>query len=97
MILSNSLHKKLKLLIEKPIISDVDHILILHELYFEYSQRETKEIQPIIDYFLGNSFDNLPCLKEKHLWNEEKYNLQVQPFFDSHNKLVEIIKEILNK
>ncbi|MFI1770318.1 pentapeptide repeat-containing protein [Thalassobellus citreus] len=80
---------------EKPSTEKVDHILLLEKIYSEYSNG-IPELKPIALFYL-NGFDDLPALKEKHLWNELKFNEIRKDFVDAHNELVELIDETLNE
>ena len=79
---------------EKPSSEKVDHILLLQNIYSEYSNGNT-ELKPIAIFYL-NGFDHLPALREKHLWNELKFNEIRKDFVDAHNELIELIDETLN-
>ena len=80
---------------ENPSSEKVDHILLLQKIYSEYSNGIT-ELKPIAVFYL-NGFDDLPALREKHLWNELKFKEIRKDFFDAHNELVELIDETLNE
>jgi len=79
---------------EKPSTEKVDHILLLKKIYFEYSNG-INELKPIAIFYL-NGFDDLPALREKHLWNELKFIEIRKDFVDAHNELIELIDKILN-
>ncbi|TXD81880.1 pentapeptide repeat-containing protein [Subsaximicrobium wynnwilliamsii] len=79
---------------EKPSSEKVDHIFLLQKIYSEYSNGIT-QLKPIALFYL-NGFDGLPALKEKHLWDELKFNGIRKDFVDAHNELVELIDETLN-
>lgn len=80
---------------ENPKSGKVDHISILHELYSKYSNGMT-ELKPIAIFYL-NGFDDLPSLKEKHLWNAKKYNEIMKTFYESHSELNNIVEKVLAK
>lgn len=80
---------------ENPNSGKVDHISILHELYFKYSNGMT-ELEPLVIFYL-NGFDNLPALKEKHMWSSRKYDEIMKPFNDSHSELNKIVDKVLAK
>jgi len=80
---------------ENPNSEKIDHISILNELYWEYSSGFT-ELKPLAIFYL-NGFDDLPALREKHLWQKEKYDELMKPFIDSHSELIEIVNNILAK
>lgn len=77
-----------------PKLETVDHISILHDLYWEYSNGVT-ELKPIALFYI-NGFDDLHALREKHLWNLEKYNQVRKHFVESHFALTGIVNQILN-
>lgn len=85
--------KSLADLKENPTSEKIDHISILHELYWDYSNGMA-ELKPLAVFYL-NGFDDLPSLREKHLWKLEEYNELVKPLFESHPKLVGIVNKIL--
>lgn len=90
--------KIIKLLIqlkENPVIEEVDHILILNELYWIYSEG-IKKLKPIAMYFV-NGIDDIPALREKNLWGKEKFLELRKPFTDSHSELLIIINNILSE
>lgn len=78
---------------ENPSSVKIDHISILHNLYWEYSNG-IAELKPIAMFYL-NGFDDLPTLRERHLWKLENYNELMKPFVDSHSELVKIVDKIL--
>ena len=78
---------------KKPASNSVDHISLLNRLYGEYSEGLT-ELQPIMNYYL-NGLDDLPILKERELWNKDKFEEIRKPFTDSHSELVTIINSLL--
>lgn len=80
---------------ENPSIEKVVHLLLLAELYHAYSNGE-KKLQSIINFYLGNGFDNLPTVAEKALWNTVKFEEARRPFIETHTILVKRIDEILN-
>ena len=80
---------------EDPKSGKVDHISLLHTLYCKYSNGMT-ELKPIAIFYL-NGFDDLPALKEKHLWNAEKYDEIMKPFYESHSELNEIVDKVLTE
>ena len=80
---------------ESPISGKVDHISILHKLYWKYSNGIT-ELKPIAIFYV-NGFDDLPALKEKHLWNTEKYDEIMKPFYEAHSELIEIVDTVLTE
>lgn len=79
---------------ENPSSEKVDHILLLQKIYSEYANGII-ELKPIAVFYL-NGFDDLPALKEKHLWNKLKFDEIRKDFVNAHNELVELIDEILN-
>jgi hypothetical protein len=87
--------KHLAELKEIPNSGKIDHILILHNLYWEYSDGMT-ELKPLAMFYL-NGFDDLPALKEKHLWNTENYNELMKPFYESHSELIKIVDKLLTE
>jgi hypothetical protein len=72
----------------------VDHIQLLYQLSWNYNEKD-EWLKPLIVYF-HNGLDDLPTLKEKPLWQLEKFNEVRKPFTESHFQLVEIIENILN-
>lgn len=80
---------------EKPSSEKVDHILLLEKIYSKYSTG-IKELESIAHFYL-NGFDDLPALKEKHLWNESKFNEVRKDFVNAHYQLVEIINSTINE
>ena len=87
--------KEITLLKDNPRLEKVDHICILHKLYFKIEDGNLSQLTPISSFYIGMGFDDFPCLKEKHLWNEEAYIDIIKPFIDSHDELVDIINLIL--
>jgi hypothetical protein len=79
---------------ENPNSEKVDHISILHCLYQEHRDGMT-ELKPVVNFYL-NGFDDLPALREKHLWRTENYNEIMKPFFNSHSDLVKIVDKIVD-
>ena len=67
---------------ENPKVGKVDHISLLNKVYEEYSAGN-KELEPLAMFYL-NDFDDLPSLKQKHLWNEDSYSKVMQRFIDYH-------------
>ncbi|UKN00301.1 hypothetical protein K6119_11205 [Paracrocinitomix mangrovi] len=68
---------------------------ILHDLYFEW--RDGYEyLEPVAKYYI-NGLDELPGLKVKNLWNEDKFNESRKPFTDSYPELHAIVLGILQK
>lgn len=92
--MNESIIKKLIDLKENPNTEKVDHISILHFLYQENRDGMT-ELKPIVMFYL-NGFDDLPALREKHLWRIEIYNELMKPFFKSHSELVKIVDKIID-
>lgn len=80
---------------EKPSSEKVDHILLLEKIYSEYSNGIIV-LKPIALFFL-NGFDDLPALREKHLWNDLKLKEVRKDFVNAHNELIEIIDSVLNE
>jgi len=78
-----------------PKLETVDHISILQTLYWEYLNGVT-ELKPIALFYI-NGFDDLPALREKHLWNLEKYNQVRKHLVESHFELTGIVNQILNR
>ena len=78
---------------ENPLTSSIDHIMILHDLYFEY-RNGNELLKPIATYFI-NGLDDLPALSEKHLWNDEKFNEFREPLYDSHSELILLLEELI--
>ncbi|MDO5978692.1 hypothetical protein [Flavivirga spongiicola] len=85
--------RKLILLKQSPADERVDHIALLYEIYWEFSNG-ISELKPVAMFYL-NGFDNLPALKEKKLWNLDKYNEIMKPFFDSHSELKKLVNDLL--
>jgi len=79
---------------EKPSSEKVDHILLLEKVYSKYSNG-IKELEPIAHFYL-NGFDDLPALKEKHLWNKSKFTEIRKNFINAHNELIELIESTIN-
>lgn len=86
---------KLKKLKRSPIETYIDHILLLREIYNEYSNGNI-ELKPIALFFL-NGFDELPTLSERSLWNQSKFNEIRKDFIKAHNELIPIIDSTLSK
>ncbi len=84
----------LKDLKEEPSIEKVDHIILLEKVYSKYSSG-IKELEPIAHFYL-NGFDHLPALKEKHLWNESKFNEIRKKFVNAHYELIQLIDSTIN-
>ncbi len=84
---------KLILLKQNPTDENVDHISLLYELYWDFSNG-VSELKPIAMFYI-DGFDNLPALSEKKLWNLEKYYEVMKPFFKSHSELKKIVTTIL--
>ncbi len=80
---------------EKPGSEKIDHISILDNLYSEYSNGMT-ELKPVAMFYL-NGFDDLPALREKHLWKLENYNELMKPFIESHSELIKIVDKVLTE
>ena len=80
---------------EKPSTEKVDHILLLHKIYSEYSSG-INELKPIAIFYL-NGFDDLPTLREKHLWNDSKFTEIRKDFVNAHTELVELIDSTMNE
>jgi len=78
---------------ENPKSERVDHIELLDKIYWKYSNG-ISILKPIAHFFI-NGFDDIPSLKTKYLWNEEKYNEIKMPFINAHPELIEIINRIL--
>ena len=90
--------KVLHLLIElqAPLESDVDHLLLLHQLYNIYSESGDlrESLQPMMNYFL-DGLDDLPTLKDREHWNEERFQEIRKPFTESYDQLLEAIEDTL--
>ena len=68
--MTDKIINELKKLKENPVLGNVDHICILHNLYWNYSEG-VEQLKPVAMFYL-NGFDDLPALREKHLWNLKK-------------------------
>ena len=75
--------------------SEVDHIALLQEVYYLYTEG-AKELEPLMSYYL-NGLDDVPNLKEKELWNKESYRNARVPFEESFSKLVKAVDLVLSK
>ncbi len=79
---------------EKPSSEKVDHILLLEKVYSKYSSG-IKELESITHFYLSG-FDDLPAMKEKHLWNEAKFDEIRKDFVNAHGELVQLIDTTLS-
>ncbi|NDV42098.1 hypothetical protein [Flagellimonas sediminis] len=88
--------KLINMLIElkkSPLNSQVDHIELLYQLYWEYSEGNQK-LKPLVSYFV-HGIDDLPSLKQRPFWNKAKFEEIRKPLIESHSKLIEIVDSIL--
>ncbi|WP_347924245.1 pentapeptide repeat-containing protein [Pontimicrobium sp. SW4] len=79
---------------ENPSTEKVDHIILLEKVYSKYSNG-IKELEPIAHFYL-NGFDDLPALKEKHLWNESKFYEIRKDFVNTHSELIQLIDSTIS-
>ena len=79
---------------EHPSSEKVDHVLLLKYIYNAYSNG-MKELKSVAIFYL-NGFDDLPALREKHLWNALKYNEIRSDFVNAHGTLVALIDKTIN-
>ena len=86
--------KILESLKESPSTEEVDHLHLLGKIYNEYANGITG-LEQIVHFYL-NGFDDLPTLKEKHLWNQPKFIEARKEFVDAHNELIQIIDSTIN-
>lgn len=77
--------------LSKPLESDIDHLSILHSMYFKYSDRGFP-ISNLMRYFL-NGLDDIPTQKVKHLWNKKAYEQKRKLFVDSYPEMLEILQK----
>lgn len=80
---------------QSPSKENVDHILLLEKIYSAY-KNGIHELKPIVDFYL-NSFDELPTLKEKPLWNARRFNQIRKDFVNDHSILLKLIDNVLNE
>lgn len=73
-----------------PISSNVGHLSILDELYWE----KEPSLMSLAQYYL-NGLDDLPTLGEKPLWDEAKFHKKRLPFTSTYNSLLELVENIL--
>ncbi len=78
---------------ESPLTSEIDHVELLYQLYWEYNEGN-QNLKPVVSYFL-DGIDDLPSLKQKPYWNEAKFNEIRKPLIESHDLLVAIVNDVL--
>ena len=78
-------------LLSQPLHSDVDHLDILHDMYFKYSDRGF-ELTSLMNYFL-NGLDDIPIKKQELLWSKKEFQKRRKLFEDSYFELLEILQK----
>ena len=93
--MKTELIERLICLKENPDKESIDHLSELHALSEAYDSG-LWELQPIMTHFL-DGWDDLPTLKEKGLWKEDRFKDIRKPFTQKHNELVETIDKLVEQ
>ena len=85
--------ERIKRLLEDPFEYNVDHLLILETLYWEFKEGND-DLKPLAQFYI-NGMDDLPKLEQRHLWNEKRFNESRKMFADNFEELKSIISVLL--
>ncbi|MCH2233457.1 MAG: hypothetical protein MK078_04310 [Crocinitomicaceae bacterium] len=87
--------ERIKSLLEDPFEYNVDHLLILESLYWEFKEGN-EDLKPLAQFYI-NGMDDLPKLEQRDIWNEKRFNESRILFTNNFEVLKTLVHSLLKK